>query len=110
MKITDAIFNAGTKEEVFSLLTFYLDALRFGNNTNKLPAALTELPLAGANDVRERASKLTAGMDAASGGLDHHTRLIIGEALEIFLAATHRLDSSDAGKQPATAVHEKVPA
>lgn len=109
MKITDAIFNADTKEEVFSLLTYYLDALRFGDNTNKLPEALTELPLAGADDVRRRIRKLITELDAASKRLDDRACLVIKEALAIFLAAIHRFDSPGAGRQPAITAREKVP-
>lgn len=108
MKITDAISNASTLEEIFALLTCYLDALRCGENPDKLTEALTELPLAGADDVRQRTRKLITELDAASRKLDDRTCLIIKEALAIFLAAIHRLDSRGAGKQPATTVREKT--
>lgn len=94
MTITEAILSADSKEEIFALLTYYLDALRSGENIQRLPETLTKLPLAGANDLRRRIERLNVELDAASKNLDNRTCQTILEAQATFLAAIHWLDSS----------------
>jgi hypothetical protein len=107
MTITDAIFVAGTKQEILGLLTCYLDALQRADNSNNLPEALSRLPLASTHDVHQRIRPLLAGLDAASKNLDDCACLIIKEGLAIFLAASHRLDSLEAGTQTAVPVRKQ---
>ena len=89
---TDVIRTAEDEHEIYSLLTEYVEGVRYSNTPNFLPASLTELPLNGAADVKSRFAVLVIELDTASRQLDHRACGAIKEALQIFAAAATRLD------------------
>lgn len=110
MTITEAVISASSKEEIFVLLTYYLDALRSGENIHRLPEAITKLPLAGANDLRLRIGRLNVELDAASKNLDDRTGQTILEVQATFLIAIHRFDllAPPEYVESEAAIHEKA--
>src|ERR1051326_3721747 len=99
MMLTDIIRTADNAHEIYFLLTSYIDALRSSNRVDSAPASLTQLPLAGRDDVKSRLDKLIAQLDAASKGLDEKGRIVSKEALHILGTALNRLASIEAEEQ-----------
>ncbi|HUL41980.1 MAG TPA: hypothetical protein VLV32_08780 [Burkholderiales bacterium] len=93
MTIATIIREANTEQEIYFLLTAYIDALQFGDKLNCLSEHLRKLPLTGLEDLRARSIKLVTELDAASKRLDDKVCTVIKEALEIFGAALSRLES-----------------
>lgn len=91
MMITDIIRKAETEHEVYFLLTAYLEAVRFGDQLGCLSEAMTQLPLAGIDDVRQRTAKLIGELDTASRRLDDKVCVVTKEALYVFSSGLERL-------------------
>lgn len=94
MLILDVIRRVNTEHEVKFLLAAYLETLPFYDVTRSLPDGITELPLRGMEDVRNRFEAL---LDVElSGEALHagaHVHAIVREAAEIFGAALTRLQT-----------------
>jgi len=89
---TDAIRAAEDEHEIYSLVTEYVEGVRFSNPLSILPPSVIELPLNGAADVKLRVAMLVIELDTASRQLDDRACGTIKEALHIFAAAATRLD------------------
>lgn len=90
---TDIIRTADNAHEIYFLLTSYIDALRSSTRVDSAPESLTQLPLDGRDDVKNRFDKLMVELDAASKGLDERGRIVTKEALHILGTALNRLAS-----------------
>jgi hypothetical protein len=91
MMITQAVREARTEQDIYLLLTAYVQATRLGDELKKLSRHATGLPLTGLDDVRERIQGLFTELGVASRGLDDGSRLVIKEALYVFGEALMRL-------------------
>jgi hypothetical protein len=91
MIITQAVREARTEQDIYLLLTAYVQATRLGDEVRKLSRHVTSLPLTGLDDVRERIQGLFIELGVASRGLDDGSRLVIKEALYVFGEASMRL-------------------
>ena len=80
MMITQAVREAGTEQDIYLLLTAYVQATRLGDELKKLSRHATSLPLTGLDDVKERIQGLFTELGVASRGLDDGSRLVIKEA------------------------------
>jgi len=89
--ITQAVREARTEQDIYLLLTAYVQATRLADELRKLSGHIMSLPLTGLDDVRERIQGLFFELGMASGGLDDGSRLMIREALYVFGEALLRL-------------------
>jgi hypothetical protein len=87
MLIDDAIRNAESDHQIYSLLAAYIEALQFGVNC---PEQLTDLPVIGLNDVRTRFRQLIVELDNASTHIEDK-RPLMKQALYIYGEALCRL-------------------
>ena len=87
MMIIDAIREASTEQEVYFLLTCYVDAVRYCDKLCNLPGPMRDLPFTGMDDLKARVEALKFRFT--------ENLLIINEALAIFGAALDRLYSLD---------------
>jgi hypothetical protein len=90
--IADAIRETDTEHEIYSLLTAYIEAVRYGGELDLLSEPLTSLPITGPDDIRARSAILIAELDSASKRLDDKACAVIKEALVIFGAALNRFE------------------
>lgn len=91
MMITQAVREARTEQDIYLLLTAYVQATRLADELRKLSRHVTSLPLTGLDDVKERIQGLFSELGMASRGLDDGSRLMIKEALYVFGEALIRL-------------------
>ena len=89
MIIIEVIREASTEHEIYFLLTAYVEAVRYGDKFNTLPAQMRDLPLTNMANVKERVEGIKAGLDRTNF-LD---RPVIKEAMDIFIVALDRLVS-----------------
>ena len=89
MMITDAIREAQSEYAVYFLLTDYVETLQF---SEKFPAQVVRLPLAGLEDVRHRLDRLAAHFETTMPLIDTSTCDIVSEAIVIFDAAIRRVN------------------
>ena len=82
--IVDVMRKADDENEIYCLLTAYIDAARFCYKGNFLPEHVMRLPVNDVHGVRSRFNSLIAGLDAASKGLDDSARVVLREALHVF--------------------------
>jgi hypothetical protein len=99
MMITQAVREARTEQDIYLLLTAYVQATRLGDELRKLSRHATSLPLTGLDDVKERIQGLFAELGVASRGLDDGSRLVIKEALYVFGEALMRLQWLETAQQ-----------
>lgn len=105
--ITDVMREAESEHEIYFLLTAYLEALRFSDKLNLLPAPLERLPITGMADVGKRFEQLFIELDSASKGLNNNACIVIKEALHIFSTAFNRLASLPGRNSPSLPEHRK---
>jgi hypothetical protein len=93
MQIIDAIRRSSIGQDVCSLLTHYIESLQFYAVAERLPAAVTALPVNGLEDVEARVVGLREAKlcDLARSPCDTHGK-VINEALEVFQEALFRLN------------------
>ncbi len=97
--IANVIRNAETSNEIYFLLTSYLEALQFSGALDNVAPHIVNLPLKGKTDLKVRFKKLMIELDSASKRLDDKACLVLKEALHIFGAALTRLRTIDNQKQ-----------
>ena len=94
MQILDVMRKVGSEGEVNFLLTAYVETLPFYDFGHSLPRNVTQLPLAGVEDVRGRFEALLdvelSGCAAQAGERVH---AIVHEAAEVFGVALTRLQT-----------------
>jgi hypothetical protein len=89
---SDKIRSAGTEQEIYLLLTSYIEAVWLSDKSHGcIPAELTRLPLNGVADVRERFNRLMLELDGASKRLDDDACAHVREGVHIFSFALNRL-------------------
>jgi hypothetical protein len=91
--IADAIRNTDTQQNIYVLLTGYLEVMQGYERRKILPEYVTRLPISGRADVMARFKKLVAGLDLASKRLDDEACVVIKDALVVFSTAFDRLDA-----------------
>jgi len=89
LTIIEVIREASAEQEIFALLTAYVEAVRYGDKFHTLPWRMRDLPLASVDNLAERVEGLREGL----GATDVLTRPLIKEALDIFVVALDRLHS-----------------
>jgi hypothetical protein len=95
MMIADVIREADTEHEIYFLLTSYVEAVRYFDKFNMLPAGMRDLPITSFDDVTARVEGLGARID----GTDVLNRPVIKEAMEIFVVARDRLGVLERGQR-----------
>ncbi len=98
--------EAADEADVYRLLTGYVDALRMCDELNCLPQPMTQLPLDGIGDVRERVAKLIGEIDIASRRWDHNSCRAIKQAVYVFATALNRLEALERNR---TLVRQRRP-
>ena len=88
MTVIEVIREAGTRHEIYFLLTAYVEAVRYCDKFHMLPQPMRDLPLSGMDDLKRRVERLRAGIDRT----DILDRPVIREAWQIFAVALERLD------------------
>jgi len=91
MMIADVVRRSDSECAIYFLLSAYLQALRFGDNSSRVPESITRLPLTCASDVRTRFEQLMIELDTASRRLDDDSCSAIRGALHMVGAASSRL-------------------
>jgi hypothetical protein len=99
MPIIDAICEADSEREIYFLLTAYVEAIRHCDKLGALPERLTRLPFPGVEDLKIRVEELRADF----GEIGERDRAVLRETIEIFCAATERLEAL------AAEVHGEIP-
>jgi hypothetical protein len=87
--IRDAIERAGNEHELFLLLAAYVETVRHGDELNLLPWQVRDLPLAGSDDLKARIYGLQ--VRGTVSDVDHGTRLVVEETVDVFRTALRRL-------------------
>ena len=82
--VIDAMRNAEDENEIYCLLTAYIDAARFCHKRHFMPERVMHLPLRGVADVRLRFDRLMGELDRASRELDDKGCVVLREALHVF--------------------------
>ena len=87
MIIANLIREVNTEEEIYFLLTSYIEAVRYCDKLGFMPAQMSALPLAGKDDLQARFEKLIIELDKASKRLDDKACVVLKEALAVFSTA-----------------------
>jgi hypothetical protein len=96
--IRDAIERAGNDQEIFFLLTAYVETVRYGDQLNLLPWQVRDLPLAGSDDLKARIYGLQVRRTVSD--VDHDIRLVVEETIDVFRTALRRLTVLQADHGP----------
>ena len=91
MTIADVVRRSDSEWAIYFLLSAYLQALRLGDDSIRVPESITRLPLTGASDLRKRFEQLMVELDTASRRLDDDSCSAIRGALHLVGAAAGRL-------------------
>jgi hypothetical protein len=97
MEIINIIRDANSTDEIYSLLTAYIEALQHCDKGESMTPQLVALPINGKADLQARSEQLFVELDVASRRLDDNACIVIKEARAIFTAALYcirRLDKS----------------
>lgn len=89
MIIKDAIERAGNEREIFFLLAAYVETVRNGDQPNQLPWQVRDFPLAGSDDLKARINGLH--VRGSVSDVDHGTRLVVEDTIDVFRTALRRL-------------------
>jgi len=91
--IADIIRNAKSEHEIYSLLTSYIETVRYANKApGRIPEPITRLPLNGISDVKSRFTQLVVELDKASKSLDDNSCATIKEGMHALGVALNRLN------------------
>jgi hypothetical protein len=91
MKIAQAVREASAEQEIYLLLTSYVQATRLGHEMRYLSKYMSTLPVTGRDDVSGWIEGLFTALGLASKSLDDSSRVVIKEALYVFGEALIRL-------------------
>src|SRR5688572_9105864 len=89
--LVDVLREAGDENEIYCLLTAYIDASRFCHRHHFMSEPVMRLPVTHVDDVRTRFESLVAELDAASKALDDSACVVLRDALHVFGTALHGL-------------------
>jgi hypothetical protein len=113
MEIINVIRDARTADEIYSLLTAYIEALQHCDKSESVAQRLLTLPINGKVDLQARSEQLFVELDVASKRLDDNACVVIKEARAIFTAALHCIRLHDKSRvrtgAPATSAWSAVP-
>ena len=88
----DNIRNANSENEIYRLLTSYVETVRVSGTTQaRIPEPITRLPFNGISDVQSRFKQLIVELDKASKCLDNSSCLAIKEGMHTLSVALSRL-------------------
>jgi hypothetical protein len=94
MLIIDVMRRLNTEHEIGFLLTAYIETLQFYDPAKRLPQAVAELPLRGAEDIEARLTALLHAKSCAFAPAPGATQgKIAREATDVFAAAHTRLQA-----------------
>ena len=96
----DVVRKANTEQEIYFLLTSYIEELNSVEKPHRLSEQVMSLPLNDAADVRKRFEQLIIELDAASKRLDDYSCMVIREAVHIVGTALSRLDVLEGKRIP----------
>ena len=96
----DVIRKANTEQEIYFLLTSYIEELNSVEKPHRMSEQVMSLPLSDAADVRRRFEQLIIELDGASKRLDDYSCMVIREAVHILGTALSRLDMLDGRRDP----------
>jgi hypothetical protein len=92
MQILDVMRKVNTENEVKFLLAAYVETLPFYDFAHSLPHGVTDLPLAGMEDVRDRfETLLDIELSGGAAQAGERVHAIVREAAEVFGVALTRL-------------------
>ena len=91
--IVDVLRQTDDENEIYCLLTAYIDATRFYGKCRFISERTLRLPVEGVADIESRFAAVVADLDRASKALDDAACLALREALHVFGTALHRLQS-----------------
>jgi hypothetical protein len=92
MMFADNIRNANTENEIYRLLTSYVETVRVSEKARgRIPEPITRLPFNGISDVQSRFKQLIVELDKASKCLDNSSCLAIKEGMHTLGVALNRL-------------------
>jgi hypothetical protein len=89
MEIINIIRDANSTDEIYSLLTAYIEALQHCDKGESMAPQVVALPINGKADLQARSEQLFVELDVASKRLDDNACVIIKEARAIFTAALY---------------------
>jgi hypothetical protein len=104
----DAIRNTSSENEIYFLLTAYVEAVRYADKLNGLPAPLRRLPVADSTDTAKRYEELAVELNRSSRAQNEPVGVVIKEALLVFGAAIERLDALPARHARVPTAAERV--
>jgi hypothetical protein len=98
--ITHAIREASSAEEVYVLLTTYLDGAQLGCELMRQSHEITPLRVANMDDVKGCTVRLFSALQSVSESLDDNSRVAVKEALYVFGTALGHLGLYESGHPP----------
>ena len=94
MQILDVMRRVSTESEVKFLLSAYVETLPFYDFSHSLPRGVTQLPLAGVEDVRSRfEALLDVELSGGAAQAGERVHAIVREAAEVFGVALTRMQT-----------------
>jgi hypothetical protein len=98
--ITRAIGEASSSQEVYALLTTYLNSTSVGGRFTRQSPDTTAMKVTGMDDVKACTVRLFSALQRVSESLDDDSRVAVKEALYVFGAALNRLGWYQNGRPP----------
>jgi hypothetical protein len=98
--ITHAIREASSSQEVYVLLTTYLNGVPLVSELMRQSREIMAMKLTGMDDVKACIVRLFSALQSVSKSLDDNSRMAVKEALYVFGAALDRLGSYEIGHPP----------
>jgi len=95
--ITHAIREANSAQEVYVLLTKFLNGAQL-SDLMRQPQEITAMRVTGMDDVKDFAARLFSALQIVSKGLDDNSRVVVKEALYVFGTALDHLGSYESGQ------------
>lgn len=98
--VTHAIREASSSQEVYVLLTTYLNGAPLVGELMRLSREIVAMNLTGMDDMQVCTVRLFSALHNVSKSLDDISRVAVKEALYVFGSALDRLGSYENGHQP----------
>lgn len=95
--ITHAIREASSAQEVYALLTTYLNGAQAGSDLKRRSQEVTAMQVVGMDDVKGCTLRLFSALQSVSESLDDNSRVAMKEALYVFGTALDHLGSYESG-------------
>ncbi len=98
--ITHAIREASSAQEVYVLLTTYLNGAQLSSELMRGSQEITAMQVVGMDDVKGCTLRLFSALQSVSESLDDNSRVAVKEALYVFGTALDRLGSYESRHLP----------